>query len=206
MRVLIGVVATAVFWVSGASLASPNYNYVELDYLDLDIEPFEGDGWAIGGSGLIHPNFYLTGRYSDAETDGRFLGTQLDADFQQLSVGIGAQSPLENDQFSVFGQLTFEDIELDVSTANAAASEDDTGFALEGGVRYMAMPQLELNGSARYIDVGDIFDGEFGFRAGALWTVLPWLAISVDYDQTNGDGGDVEQIQLGGRVYWDQLQ
>lgn len=205
MRLLSAGIAVISLSLAGTLHASPNYNYVELDYIDFDIEPFEGDGWAIGGSALVHPNVFILGRFSDAETDATVFGTSVDGDFEQISIGAGLQSPLQNDNISVFGQLTYEDLELDISGGGARASFDDSGFALEGGARFIIHPQFEIGGSVRFIDVGDFYDGEFGFRVGGEWRALPWLAVNVDYDQNNGDDSDVEQIQAGVRVYWDQL-
>lgn len=203
MRKLTGVVTVLSFLVSGAAIAAPNYNFIELDYVDVEIGPGDGDGWAIGGSGLVHPNIYLLGRYTDLEDDE----SGFDLEVEQISLGAGVQSPLQNDNVSVFGQLTYEDFDAEARIPGLPTlSGSDSGFAVEGGARFDINPMFEINGAVRYIDVSDFYDGEFGFRVGALWNALPWLAVSLDYDEVDAEFGDVEQLQLGARVYWDRLQ
>ena len=211
MRVFTCVAAAAAFLVSGAVLASPNFNYVELDYVDLDIDPLSGDGWAIGGSGLVNPNIYLLGRYSDTEADDNIGGIDVELELEQLSLGVGIQSPLQsNDNISLFGQLTYENIEGDFEVSGPggfiAGDADDSRFVIEGGGRFGVLPQIELSASLRYIEVADFYDGEFGFKVGAEWQAMPWLALSIDYDQTEAEFDDVQQFQAGVRIYWDQLQ
>lgn len=180
-----------------------SYNTIEIDYIDADIDPFSGDGWAIGGSGLIHDKLFLTGRYSDIGTDT----SGSDFDVERLSLGIGAFFNPRIEHLSLYGTLTFEDVQVDSNVARFDV--DESGVGIEAGARFALLPNLEVSAAGRYLDVDGYFDSNLGGRIGLVWDVLPWLGLSLDYDvndiDVNGDRGDDERILAGVRLYWEHL-
>lgn len=183
--------------------APHSYNTIDIDYVDAELDPFDGNGWSIRGSGNIADHIYLFGQYSDVGTDR----SGLDLDVERLSLGGGYQVSPNIENLNVFGQISFEDVQADSDVPRFDA--DGSGFGLEAGVRYAVMPRLEVTVSGRYLDVDEYFDGELGGTVGVVYDVLPWLGLSLDYDYNNidisGDRGEDERILAGVRLYWDQL-
>lgn len=198
------IIVMVLLTIPGLLIAGPHsYNTLDIDYVDAGLDPFDGDGFSIRGSGNIREHIYLVGQYSDVDTDSGTLGV----DVERLSLGGGYQMNPNIQNLNLYGQLTFESVESDSNVARF--NTDDSGFAVEVGARYAVMPKLEVTAAARVIDVGDYFDGNLGGTIGLVYDVLPWLGLSLDYDYNNidlnGDRGEDERIMVGGRVYWDQL-
>mgnify|MGYP001421170604 CR=1 FL=1 len=180
----------AMFWLPATAWAEPlSYNYVELDYLDLDTDVagvnFDGDGWAVGGSAEFAPNWYVLGRYADSELER----STIDLDLEQITLGAGYHVET-GDVTSFFGNLTFEDIDIDVA--------DDSGFGLEGGARFALGSRVELGASLKYLDVGDVVDGELGFKLSSVVDVHESIGLTLDFESID----DLDVISLGGRVYF----
>ena len=60
-----------------------SYNYVEGGYAASKISGPDADGWAIGGSGAIAPNFHVFGNYNSQKIDN----TSFNIDNWRLGVG-----------------------------------------------------------------------------------------------------------------------
>lgn len=65
-----------------------------------------------------------------------------------------------NEQWNLYGRLTWDYVELeDLNLGGASADDvDDDGVGFEGGARWMINDSFELQGYARYTDVGELND------------------------------------------------
>jgi hypothetical protein len=168
-----------------AGFATPlSYNYVELNYIAPGFDSggfdLDGDGFQLNGSVSFADNFYFTARYADGSVDG----SGLDLDFTRISAGVGYDTKIA-ESTSVYGQVTYESIDVDVA--------DDSGWGLEGGLRYALSPQLEINGGIIYQDVGDVIDGKVGGRIGGFYDFTPNFAVVAGYENID----DFDQWNLG---------
>lgn len=168
-----------------AAADEPRYTYAELGYVNTDYDDIDvdGDGFRIGGSYALHRNVHLVAGYEDVGLDRGFDATAWNA-------GIGLNFPLRPGLDAV-GRARYIDFELDTP---GGGDPDEDGYGLEGLVRAMIGPQLELNGGVRYVDIED---DETSLVIGGLYEVAKNFAISAELDF----GDDVTTLFIGGRLY-----
>lgn len=136
-----------------------DYSFVELGYLDseLDEPDVDGDGFALRGSIEFHPNFFAFAEYED-------LGYDFNVDVTAFQVGAGGHWPL-NEKIDLVGRLGIVKADLD----GPGFDEDEDGFALGARVRGEIMPRFELEGGFDYVDLdsGDdtsvVLEGRYFF-------------------------------------------
>jgi len=150
----------------------PRYTYAEIGYVNADYDDYnsDGDGLGLGGSYALHRNVHLLLEYQDVDFDGP-------ADASQLALGAGVNFPLRKG-LDFVGRARWIDFEIDAGPH----SDDDSGYGLEAGVRTMINPQLELDGSLRYVDVGD---DNTSVVIGALYEFTPVFALGGDVELSN---------------------
>lgn len=132
-----------------------DYSYVELAYLDTELDNFDadGDGFALRGSLSVHESVFLVAGYEDVSFEaGRFIG---DVDVSAFSVGVGGRYPLAQ-KMDLVGTLRIVSAELEADRIGFDADED--GFAFGVRVRGEVMPKLELEGGLEHVDIDDIAD------------------------------------------------
>jgi opacity protein-like surface antigen len=169
-----------------------SYNHVDIGYSQYDIDDVDVDGNVIG-FGLsveLNESFYAFGSYGLGDLDGDF---GIDADFDQLSIGIGYHMPL-SPQLDLVTGLSYEYAEVSV---DGFGSVDDNGFGLSVGLRFAASDALELNGGISYVDFGDGGD-DTGFGAGALYNFSNNFALGLSASWTD----DTSSYGIGGRYYF----
>jgi hypothetical protein len=71
-------------------------------------------------------------------------------------------------------------------------SADDTGWILEGGLRYQPAPQWEINA---LIEIVDFEDSEFGIGAGGRYFFNPQLSMGLNFE-TISDFTDIWYLGL----------
>jgi hypothetical protein len=165
------IAATALTWSAFAQAAAePRYTYVEGGYLNVDYDDIDvdGDGLFLGGSYALHKNVHLLAEYQDADLDG-------DADANALLLGVGANLPLRPG-LDFVGRLRWINQEIEYGNQ----SNDEDGYGLEAGIRAMINPQLELDGSIKYVDIDD--EDDTSFVIGGLYELTSSFAL----------GGDIE--------------
>ncbi|MCK6372292.1 MAG: outer membrane beta-barrel protein [Gammaproteobacteria bacterium] len=169
-----------------AFAAEPRYTYAEIGYLNVDFDDLDedGDGFGIGGSYALHRNFHLVAEYQDID-----LGGSRDAN--ALALGAGINYALRPGLDAV-GRVRWIDSEVDVGSRN----EDDSGYGLEGGIRTMINPQLELNGFVRYTDIYGESDTSLAF--GGLYGISNNIALGGELELSD----DVTALFLQARVYF----
>ncbi|MGH8178946.1 MAG: outer membrane beta-barrel protein [Steroidobacter sp.] len=138
-----------------------DYSFVELAYLDteLDAPDVDGDGFALRGSIPFLENFFAFAEYED-------LGFDLGVDVTTFQVGAGGHWPL-NEKVDLVGR--FGIVKRDLEARRFGFDEDEDGFTLGARVRSEVMPRLELEGGFDYLDVdsGDdtsiVLEGRYFF-------------------------------------------
>ncbi|MGH8530694.1 MAG: outer membrane beta-barrel protein [Nevskiales bacterium] len=193
-------VALLLLPLSALAAEGLSYNYVEADYFQGDIDVPGGevdfDGFALEGSFGFNEMFYVTGQYADASIDE----TGVDGDSEGISLGIGGHTSQWTGGVDLFGVLSYERAEVDISVTSGGITRsfkaDDDGFGVEVGLRSLVTAALELNGSVKYVDVGDA-DGT-GFEIGAVYSFTPTIAALAAYQ----DGEDSSGFLVGGRLYF----
>ncbi|MCF7222834.1 Ax21 family protein [Marilutibacter chinensis] len=174
----LSLIAALPFAASAAEGVS--YTYVEGGYAATNTDGNDADGWAIGGSGAIAPNFHIFGNYSNQDIDGTNL------DFDQWRVGVGYNHEI-NRNVDLLTRVAYEKFD-------AGRGFDADGWSVEAGVRGAFTPNFEGYALAGYEDFDEIagqsIDGEFYGRLGAL----------VKFNQTWGINGDVKFVD--GDTQW----
>jgi len=146
----------------------PLYTYIDLGYLDADVDGRAGDGWFAGGSyGMRRLHFLV--RYDDLGLDG------LDRTRWQLGVGwhgwLGASADL-------VAQGSY--VELDDEVDGERVDVD--GVLLSGGFRWALVPRLEINAFVNHLDI-KYGDADTSWEANGMYCLGPSrrLALGLGY-------------------------
>jgi len=133
---LIAVFAAGIANAQSSRNTAMNYNFAEFRYVDSDLAG--GDGFKLGGSYHVKNNWLVVGSLTqlsfDGNVDGRFI-----------EIGAGYVWPMQ-DSWDIVASARYVDLSDDL---------DDSGVALEGGLRGFLAPQVEIRGSLNHITVGD---------------------------------------------------
>ena len=163
------LLAAAPFAASAAEGVS--YNYVEGGYTATNASGADADGWAIGGSGAIAPNFHVFGNYSSQDIDN----TNLSIDNWRLGVGYNHEIGPKTDLLT---RVAWERYETDV--------QDFNGYSVEAGIRTGLTANWEGYALAGYEDGSD-FDGDFYGRIGTQVKFNPNWSVSGEVKFADGD-------------------
>jgi hypothetical protein len=163
-----------------------DFTYIDLEYITEDPDKndtfalngstvtFDTDvdrGYNIGGALQIYRGLFVFGHYMTAENDytatitGGGTDIRIDDKFDLARARVGAGYRfLLTDSFAVYGKVSWDYIDIDDISIGALnlGDDDDSGVGFQGGVRWMALPSVELEGFGRYTDVGDT-DVDEGF-------------------------------------------
>ena len=148
-----------------------SYNYVEGGYAASKISGPDADGWAIGGSGAIAPNFHVFGNYNSQKIDN----TSFNIDNWRLGVGYNHEIGPKTDLLT---RVAWERYETDIQNFN--------GYSVEAGVRSGLTKNWEGYALAGYEDGSD-FDGDFYGRIGTQVKFNPNWSVSGEVKFANGD-------------------
>jgi len=181
-----------VFSLSPAFAGDLSYNFIEIGYLEAELDDdlagfsVDGDGYGIGGSFEVGENWFVGVSYST-------IGFDFGVDLDQISVGGGYHFGM-SDRTDFFATLSYLTAEV---SASGFGSVDEDGYGVTIGIRSMLSDNFELNGGIGYSDLGDGADGT-AFNAGALYSFTPTFAIGLDI----GVDEDVTLYGLGARFYF----
>lgn len=147
-RRILSLLATLTTVLPFASQAGTmNYTYVELGYVDTEIDvgpnDLDGDGFALRGSLAVHENFFVFTGYED-------LGLERGADLTTFYIGGGARWPLGN-KLDIVGRVAIVKSEIEIGNRD----QDDDGFLLGARLRGEVAPKFELEGGFDYVDLDD---------------------------------------------------
>lgn len=144
--------------------ANFNYTYGEFDLglVDPDVDDSDSEvGFQLLGSVRVYRDLFVRASYLDSGGD---------ADASLLKFGAGWAFPIQPE---LDGYGLFQIGRVDVGDA------DDTGWILEGGLRYQPAPQWEVNG---LLEIVDFEDTEFGIGAGGRYYINPQLSAGLNFE------------------------
>jgi hypothetical protein len=176
-------------------LAAAQPDQVDYLYLDLGYGETETDvpGGDVEANGLsfevsipVRDHIHLVGGYGASE-----LEDNADADGVEKYFGVGTDWAWR--KFSVYGQLGFIDLDVDLG---AGTAEDD-GLFLVGGIRYMPTAGWEIRGGAEYLDL-DISDTDTSVFIATDLFVTDVVALTL---RLSGND-DMTGVTIGGRFYF----
>ena len=192
-RSLLALTLMAALPFAASAAEGVSYTYVEGGYAATNTDAGDADGFAINGSGAIHPNFHVFGGYSNQEID------DTNIDFDQWKVGLGYNHQIAPNA-DLVTRVAYE--KFDAGRDIFGNDLDADGYSVEAGVRGALAPSFEGYAFAGYEDGDDLDgrsrDGEFYGRLGAL----------VKFNQTWGVNGDVKFVDgdtqwfVGPRLSW----
>ena len=145
-----------------AQAEAPKWGYIEGGWIDFD--PDDGvsdDGWFAGGSMKLGKNFHLVAEYDDIG-----LYSFWDAG--------GGWHGLLGEKADLYAQVVWSNIQFDENDI------DESGYEIQGGVRWKIIKWFELKGQINWVDyggdVGDEAAGEVGalFLFGRFGVGLDW--------------------------------
>jgi len=185
------LVLAALSAIPGAALATDlNYDYLEVDYVTVDVDDFDEDfdGWSVNGSFLVAEQVFVFGGYADISTD-RIGGFKLSS--EGFTLGLGYRYELSR-QTDLNFAAAFERVKADADLAGfGSESVSENGYSLAVGLRTLVSPQLELAVGAVYADIGD--DDDTTATAAALFHVTEVVALTLNLslgsDATGYAGG-----------------
>ncbi len=190
------LLATSAIPQAAAAAAGPRYTYVDIAYVNTEIdddgllgEDPDGDGIGIGGSVAVADMVHLFASYGMAELEV----FDVDVDYDVLTFGAGVNYPLSN-TVDFVGRISYVDAEVDV---DGFGSADESGYGLSTGVRAMLTEQVELSGFLNYVDLGSGAD-ETTVSIEALYSFNETFAAGLGTEF----GSDSREISAGVRLYF----
>lgn len=177
----------AAFGMAAPALAesSFDYSFVELGYVNTDLDDFDvdGDGFQLRGSLAVGGNVHVFANYSDQDFD-------FNIDVKEYEVGAGYAWPVTSN-LDVIGTLSYLKTEIDVP---GLGDLDDDGIGVGLGLRGRPLDQLELTAGLKYVDFDDIGDDTI-LNVGARYFFTNAFAAGVDVSHTD----DITTWSIGAR-------
>lgn len=185
------------------STSDLSYSYIELDYINLDVDqpnedrPFRGDfdngnGYGLSASFLLSPRFFVYSDYSKTKADFSFMdntGARVpgNTDILRLNLGLGFIMPVMTNTDVVFSG-GYSDIDYDRFRLGATSNfslgdlEDDSsdGYTLDAKLRSQLSEGIETTVGARYTDIGSL-DG-FSIIGSLMFEMSPTLGLNLAID------------------------
>lgn len=194
------IVAAAALLAAPSVYAAPtgglSYTYAQAAYVNVESDDnnndLESDGFSIGGSVLIAPQFFIFGNYSMVESDDFNPGpAENTAEIDFFDAGLGFRTAL-GPQTDFTAQVAYVSADVEFTGPGTAGfSGDDNGFQVGAGARHLFTPMWELNGGVTYTEFSDDDDGETAFTIGGLVHFNP---VSVLASYTNGEDGNAVAV------------
>lgn len=147
-------------------------NYTHTEYNDADLGEV---GFGVSGSFLVIPNVFVVGGFQMAETD-EVLGVALETTGYSLGAGYryGLTSALD-----LVGTVRAVQMEVEAG----GDSDDDTGYLVTAGARFLPLDMVEVAGTLAYQDIFE--DGDFTVNLSGLYHIIPLVSAGVNL--TTGD-------------------
>ena len=140
------VSVTAALLFAGTASAELNYDYLELRFVDAEIDAgsndIDGDGIEFGGSYKIADKVHFFGSYRTLDFDGVDLNT--------FRIGAGYMTSIAVDTDFV-ARVAYIDGEVDTGGREL----DDSGFGLSAGFRRMFTPEVEGRAFLNHVDLDE---------------------------------------------------
>lgn len=167
------IAAPVLFATATASAAEGvSYNYLEGGYVTSNLQDSpDADGWAVGGSAAIAPNFHLFANFNSQEVD------EADFDIDNWRLGVGYNHAISA-RSDLVTRVAYERYET--------RFQDFDGYSVEVGMRGALTPMFEGYAMAGYEDGSD-YDGDFYGRLGAQVKFNPSWGLSGDVKFADND-------------------
>ena len=198
-RSLMALALLAALPMSAQAADGLSYNYIEANYLAVDIDgvdDFEPEGYGLKGSFALGESFYAFGSYASASDSisveiAPGVEVDFDMDVDQSQLGLGYRHGI-SDKADFITELSWINQSVD---ADGFGEMDGNGGKLSVGVRGMMADKFEGYAKANYIDGSD-FDGDFSATLGA------YIRFNENWGLTGEAefGGDVDVYMLGVRA------
>ena len=186
------LLATALLLPFGGLQAAEtiSWDYAGVSYQQKDVlgEDFKGLGFT-GSKLLGNSNFFVNGSLSFTSADDEFFGETIDYDFNTISAGLGYRHSVSKTT-DVFGVVSYEDAEIEVSYAGESESESEDGHSFKVGLRSLVTDSFELSGSINYVTFEE---SETGFTLSAMYHINHIVSVNVGYDKLD----DLKTTSLG---------
>jgi Ax21 family sulfation-dependent quorum factor len=174
-----------------AQAAQPNYNYLEADYVSINIQDVDdmdnAEGFGLRGSWAMTDSFYLFGSYLSGSTEI----SEVDVDVDQSQLGVGFRHGV-TETTDFIAELSWLNQSIDVE---GLGEEDGNGGRLSAGFRHSFDPKFDGFVKANYTD-GNDFDGDFSGTVGAFVKFNETWGITAEAEV----GGDADIYTLGVRA------
>jgi hypothetical protein len=178
----------AAFGIASTAIADNgfDYSYVELGYVNTDLDDFnaDGDGFELRGSLAVTRNVLVFAKYTDLDYD-------FNIDTNTFEVGGGYAWPV-HPNLDVIGTISYLKTEVDVPRGR---DFDDDALGLGVGLRGRATNQLELTAELKHLDFDEGND-DTAFSVGGRYFFTRAFAAGID--ATFDDNGTT--WYLGGRL------
>lgn len=181
MRILLALLGSLM--ASAAQAALPA-SWLELDYVNTDIDVADGDGYLLSGRWLFGEHWFVAGRYGESDLDlgSPRPGQSGQADWEYLRVGVGYRAEI-HPQLEWFGLLSYDRVDLSV-----IEDEAETGENFETGLLYNLAEGFNVGGSIEYEQNNteqetDLFDGDFGFVLRSTYQFSERFGLGLTYEK-----------------------
>lgn len=174
------VAAPAMAQTSDALPSNFSYNYVEVDYVDMDSDL---DGLRILGSFDVHSNVSVIGNLG--------LFGRKGVDVTNLTVGAAFHMGIpEVTNLDIRAHAELEFVDLDFS-CSGCGSDDDRGLRIGAEVRFKPIDVLEVYGDLTYKTV---YDNDMILSGGVRFYVVPNIQLTAGLELSDDDA-----LYIGGR-------
>ena len=182
-RSMLALAMTALLPFAASAADGISYNYLQGGYVATTGGTADADGWGVGGSAALSPNFHLFGNFANQDIDG------TNVDFDQWRVGVGYNHQISQ-RMDLVTRVAYEKFD-------AGSGLKFDGYSVEAGVRGSMTPMLEGYALAGYED-GDSYDGDFYGKLGAQLKFNQRWGMVADVKFADGD----QQWFIGPRLTW----
>ena len=191
-EIVLGSIAALGFATTALAAETLSYTYVELGYIDTEIDDLgvSGDGLGIRGSYRLANGIHVFASYADLGYDGN-------VDVSELRLGGGYAWPM-SPKLDLVGKLAYVSVDVGSSITVAGLgrvgfSAEETGYSLRAMLRGKLNDQFEVSGGLDHVDVGN--DNDTAFEVGGRYLLTP--AFNVGLDLRFSDDGT--SYMVGGR-------
>lgn len=186
----LSILAVLLALSAAASAEDFDYSFLTLGYASVDFDDagVDGDGFGIGGSYAINPQYHVFAAYTASDLD-------FNIDASSWNAGFGYHTGV-SDTVDLVAGISYEYVELDPP---GAGSFDDSGLGLGIGLRFAANEQFEVHAGINYVDLSDS-GSDTGFELGGLYNFNGAFALGLSGDWSD----DSSAYTLSGRFYFDK--
>ncbi|MGQ9426200.1 outer membrane beta-barrel protein [Gilvimarinus sp. F26214L] len=218
---ILAAAGLAFFPLSGMAIEDLSDTWVEVDWVNLDIDEYgdddfidldDGDGIALRGSYGFDTapvefidSWFLFVNYIETESDATFVDDfgllqPADTDVIKFDLGAGFNMPL-NDMSQIVVRIAYSDIDIDdfnigaSDTTSISDLGDDSsdGFYLDGSWRAQISQNVEVSAGLRYTDIEET--DQFSVIGNALFEITENWGVNVSADV----GDELTTIGIGAR-------